>query len=223
MKEILDKEIKETYGRVGFFSGTSKRLFELKLIGGEEFLENNLKKGIGGTKLEILKNGSLEINTGSYHTSAVLDIEDLISITIEEQESVYEKKEKSIIGRALIGGLLLGPVGAVVGGMTGIGKKTIKLSDLPDYLVSFKIYDRSLEKEKIILFEFKKKDFNRINEFFNKYFKEKLTQPEKMVTNENTNMLNVADELLKLKKLLDANLLTPEEFENEKQKILSKE
>lgn len=34
-----------------------------------------------------------------------------------------EQKSKSIAGRAVIGGVLLGPVGAIVGGMSGIGTK----------------------------------------------------------------------------------------------------
>ncbi len=62
MKEYSDNEIKSKYGRNGFFSGASKRLFELKFIGGEDFLEKNNEQGIGGTKLEILKDGSVEIN-----------------------------------------------------------------------------------------------------------------------------------------------------------------
>lgn len=37
-----------------------------------------------------------------------------------------EQKSKSVGGRAMIGGVLLGPVGAIVGGMSGIGKKEKK-------------------------------------------------------------------------------------------------
>lgn len=35
-------------------------------------------------------------------------------------------KEKSVIGRGIVGGVLLGPLGAIVGGMSGIGKKQLK-------------------------------------------------------------------------------------------------
>lgn len=42
-------------------------------------------------------------------------------------EKVNEKQimelDKSVIGRAVVGGVLLGPLGAVVGGMSGIGSK----------------------------------------------------------------------------------------------------
>lgn len=35
-------------------------------------------------------------------------------------------KDKSVIGRGIIGGVLLGPLGAIIGGMSGIGKKQLK-------------------------------------------------------------------------------------------------
>lgn len=41
--------------------------------------------------------------------------------TPAEYETI--EKDKSVIGRAIVGGLLLGPVGAIVGGMSGIGTK----------------------------------------------------------------------------------------------------
>jgi len=36
------------------------------------------------------------------------------------------KKDKSVIARGVMGGLLLGPIGAIIGGMSGIGQKKIK-------------------------------------------------------------------------------------------------
>ncbi|MEE1014100.1 MAG: hypothetical protein U0L92_07340 [Clostridia bacterium] len=38
-------------------------------------------------------------------------------------EKDIQEKSKSVAGRAMIGGLALGPVGAIVGGMSGIGNK----------------------------------------------------------------------------------------------------
>ena len=35
-------------------------------------------------------------------------------------------KDKSVIGRAIVGGLLLGPIGAIVGGMSGASKEKMK-------------------------------------------------------------------------------------------------
>ena len=49
----------------------------------------------------------------------------IIDLKREYTPAEYEtiEKDKSVIGRAIVGGLLLGPVGAIVGGMSGIGTK----------------------------------------------------------------------------------------------------
>lgn len=46
---------------------------------------------------------------------------DIVSVHIENKDSITENKEKSVIGRALVGGLFFGPIGAIIGGLTGIG------------------------------------------------------------------------------------------------------
>lgn len=46
-----------------------------------------------------------------------------ISNVLVLQEFEQTESNKSVLGRALTGGLLLGPVGAVVGGMSGVGTK----------------------------------------------------------------------------------------------------
>lgn len=47
-------------------------------------------------------------------------------------------EKKSVIGRAVVGGVLLGPLAAVVGGLSGIGTKTKKLGD---YLLVINFWD----------------------------------------------------------------------------------
>lgn len=47
-------------------------------------------------------------------------------------------ENKSVIGRAALGGLLLGPIGAIVGGISGIGSKT---KTLGNYLFVINFYD----------------------------------------------------------------------------------
>ena len=56
-------------------------------------------------------------------------------ITAAEKVSEQQIKEvdKSVIGRAVVGGVLLGPLGAVVGGASGIGTK--KKTEYKDYFV----------------------------------------------------------------------------------------
>ena len=64
-----------------------------------------------------------------------IDFDDLCAAGLIDQQSSLKvvqeagtiQKEKSVIGRAVVGELLLGPVGAIVGGMSGIGTKTVNV------------------------------------------------------------------------------------------------
>lgn len=60
------------------------------------------------------------------------------------------KKDKTVIGRGIVGGLVLGPLGAIVGGMSGIGQKHNK----GNYLVlNYRSSDN--EEIKVIIFDIK--------------------------------------------------------------------
>ncbi|MBD3107907.1 hypothetical protein IEO70_05970 [Bacillus sp. AGMB 02131] len=59
-------------------------------------------------------------------TLAYDQITDIEAFT-EEQ---IKEKDKSVVGRAVVGGLLIGPLGAIVGGISGIGSKKKKKSKL---------------------------------------------------------------------------------------------
>lgn len=59
---------------------------------------------------------------------ANISVKDIIQIEAKKETDFTpsEEKDKSVIGRAIVGGLLLGSLGAMVGGMSGVGKKTKK-------------------------------------------------------------------------------------------------
>lgn len=58
----------------------------------------------------------------------------------EMVETETTVKDKSVIGRAIVGGVVLGPVGAIVGGIDGTGKKK-KTTSKRFYVISYKSDD----------------------------------------------------------------------------------
>lgn len=60
-------------------------------------------------------------NNDSINTS--LPYSKICDVRVVSDKDIIEKA-KSVGGRAVIGGLVLGPIGAIVGGMSGIGNKT---------------------------------------------------------------------------------------------------
>ena len=56
------------------------------------------------------------------HSPVYLSYDQIIAVGVVSEAEIIEK-DKSVIGRAAVGGLLLGPLGAVVGGISGTGKK----------------------------------------------------------------------------------------------------
>ncbi len=65
---------------------------------------------------------------------------DIVEIGLEDKEQIYKNKERSVVGRALVGSLIAGPVGAIVGGMTGLNPKVEKV-DMPDILITIRYKD----------------------------------------------------------------------------------
>lgn len=51
-----------------------------------------------------------------------LDLNKIISMDIINEKNIQEK-QKSIVGRGIAGAVLFGPAGAIVGGLSGTGKK----------------------------------------------------------------------------------------------------
>jgi hypothetical protein len=51
-----------------------------------------------------------------------LKFEQITGVNVVSEKEIIEKS-KSVTGRAVAGGVLLGPLGAIVGGMSGIGSK----------------------------------------------------------------------------------------------------
>ena len=77
-------------------------------------LEVQLVQGLGGLRIDV--------------PHALVE-----AVALEDHERIVTLKEKSVVGRALVG-TLFGPVGAIVGGMSGIGTKEV--ATMPDNLLT---------------------------------------------------------------------------------------
>lgn len=73
---------------------------------------------------------------------------------VTEVDILTIEKDKSVVGRAVAGGLFLGPLGALVGGMSGVGSKKKQTKNIEKFLVVN--YQPSNDSDiKVISFTFK--------------------------------------------------------------------
>lgn len=129
MKTIPKDQIESTLGKNGF-AWFPKKISLLRYIQGIPELDalQESQPAIGKRELEItaLPHG-FEFSAKHNSKSIVVGISytDVKQAAVENPEDIVTKKDRSVIGRAVVGGLLLGPVGAIVGGMSGLqeGKK----------------------------------------------------------------------------------------------------
>lgn len=70
---------------------------------------------------EIIIKGFINRNAPVIH----LPLNKLTHVSLETEQEIIEKN-KSVVGRAAVGTLIAGPLGAIVGGMSGIGTKKKK-------------------------------------------------------------------------------------------------
>lgn len=164
---------------------------------------------------QLWKTSSAKNVVFSY--SDILDFE-----LLENGEAIT----KSGLGSAVVGGVLFGGVGAVVG--STVGKKQTK-REITEYRIKIttnNLYYPSLYinfltsgkvKEGSVLYNLNVDSAQKILSV--------LTQITNSVSNSTSQIqvqnFSVADEILKLKQLLDAGILTETEFENQKKQILN--
>jgi hypothetical protein len=229
---ILDKnQVNELIGELSVWkrSPHNQMAAKVEYLGGIPTLDELLeKKNIEFKSLFV----NFEIRPKGLEVSIVKGFSNLGRVAIEKdkvlfwsvepQTDILNKKSKSIIGRALLGGLLLGPIGAVVGGMTGVGDKVVKFSEV-DNIISVSYKEDSLEF--MILFGCKDKHVKDVFAFFKNAFINKFKNPAEVKADEQNNIssptLSKADELKKWKDLLEAGAITTEEYDAQKSKILN--
>lgn len=94
--------------------------FDAGLEGGYYYSENVVHEiPEGDVKIALHTNGvCIWKGTAFYYISD----QQIINISTATEDQIMTES-KSIIGRAIVGGLILGPLGAVIGGMSGVGSK----------------------------------------------------------------------------------------------------
>lgn len=95
------------------------------------------------------ENQSLTIKPRVFKNPPVhLKFEQITGVNVVSEKDIIEKS-KSTVGRAIVGGVLLGRLGAIIGGMSGIGNK--QKSETHYYMV---INHKSKNEEiKVLSFE----------------------------------------------------------------------
>lgn len=107
-KKKLDESISKTLEQIPFthVSGLSK-------------IQENTPVGV-----KVLSNSCIITDLSSNVTESI-ELKNIVKAQ-PISESVLTEKDKSVIARALIGGIVFGVAGAIVGGMSGLGTKKEK-------------------------------------------------------------------------------------------------
>lgn len=174
------------------------------------------------------------ITSSSYE---LFNYSDIIDVSYEENgNQLYSKSAMRTVGGALVGGALMGGAGAVVGGLSGATQKNmeIKTMDIKILLrstrkttcvLSFNDSKRVLKTKTVMdnnLYERYQKNVNMAKDLLSVIIdKGKQQKSPSFDIIKTDKQLSIADELAKLAKLKSDGILTEEEFNTQKAKLLN--
>ena len=173
-------------------------------------------------------------------THNVFNFSDILDVTYEENGTqLYSKSTSRTVGGALVGGVLMGGAGAVVGGLSGASSQSkevrsidikilLRSTDRPSYVLHFKDEDRTLNTKNDsdrTSYERYVKNATQAKDIFSVIIDSAkqvtIHAPQPVVRQTSNAGSSVADELTKLAKLKADGILTEEEFQAQKAKLLS--
>lgn len=163
---------------------------------------------------------------------------------IEDGRTTVKKSTSGTIGRALLGGLLAGGVGAIIGGATSSSKVQEKINRISVRIIvndpnhpSWEIYYLNSifgEQKGGYLYNGAIASARNVHATVSGFIQlgEQMRELETQVAVQHiiqqssilepaNQQVSTADELIKLKSLLDMNIITQDEFDNQKKKILN--
>jgi hypothetical protein len=229
-------QINDELGKIGFW-GEGFDVFRghMRYLGGiaeiDEIINNDEIDGDITVSYMSTRPHGLEMIL--YHENGITEFESRSTVgifnnqikywTIDKQDEIIAKKSKSVLGRALVGGLILGPLGAVVGGISGIGDKKVKVSKTDNIFI---LCCSENDQDTNILFSCDNKKVDKTLEFFNKNYGNNYKNPAEVKELESNNSygtnFSISDEIRKLKSLFDEGILSQDEFDQQKNKLLNK-
>lgn len=155
---------------------------------------------------------------------------DILSIAIVQDDiSILETNRTSQLGGALVGGILLGGVGAAVGALSGKKQSStgkvkklelvIKLNDTsnPIFTISKLHSETFMNNQNYIV---PKKELDYWHAVFEAIIKQADMEYQNLNHASSREALSVSDELKKLAELKESGILTEDEFIQQKQKLL---
>ena len=170
----------------------------------------------------------------------LIDYSSVLSVELIEDEMTIQKKSSTrTIGGALVGGVLSGGVGAVIGGLSGSSTEKTKVSQL-----AVKILLKDIKNPYVIIQCLEsiasmdsKGMFDKSSAYYKSRFKyaseikdllsiiiDRVDSREKTQQSDikrNDTYRNISDELEKLYNLKEKGIITTEEFNSQKRKLLS--
>ena len=136
-------------------------------------------------------------------------------------ETTTTSKKKHGITRAVVGGVVAGPAGAIIGGMTGKNKGTSTSKEVIDR-ISITIWLKDGSNLGYSFNQSQQSTANKLINMLNTIVKENESSPaDDNSKDDNLDDLDNLDQLKKLKELLDMNAITKEEYEAKKKDLLN--
>ena len=174
-------------------------------------------------------------------TGSIYLFEELLSYDLSTNTGVQVKGGVSV-GRAIVGGALLGPAGMILGGATGKKKQINKISRIE---ININVNGAARSSRNISIY--KGKDIEENSSLARTYFKtaqadlamldlvsqssapsrtinelsDEVIETETIIEHSIAETPSAADEIRKFKSLLDEGIITQEEFDTKKKELLN--